>query len=376
MKKILDLSPEELSDKIKETKSFASLIKAIKKNSNIENNINLLISDDFKNASILEKLYSIKFNYNNYPKCKICGKNAALNKSGGWKDYCNNNCGYIDRWNNIDQEYKKELFNKVSQKYNQKTEEEKNRIKEKRKNTLLKNYNIDHNFKLNKVKEKRKNTWLSNYGFDNPNKSSRIKNKIIKTNNKKYGYNSPILNSTIKNKVKNTLLKNYGVDHNSKSDKVKEKKRKTCNEKYGYDHFMQNIEVFERINKKIFQHKNIVLNGNNYKVQGYEKDAINYLITEFNIKESSFIISDSEIYKIFGSIIWKDFNNKKHRYFPDFYITENNTLYEIKSEFTFNESLKEGVLNAKINACKILGINIKVLVFNKNKKIVKTYEGN
>ena len=59
MKTYVDYTAEELLNKIKDTKSFASMIKAIRKYG-IKNRIDELVSFDFMECTLLEKLYSIK----------------------------------------------------------------------------------------------------------------------------------------------------------------------------------------------------------------------------------------------------------------------------------------------------------------------------
>ena len=370
MPKLSDLSIEDLKIKIQKTKSFASMIKSSLNDEKLLDKINKLSNQFFISKPIIERLYSIKFGYNKYPKCIVCSNDAKL-ISGGWSDFCDGNCGYIHRWDNIEESKKEEIFKKLSFIYQQKTDEEKNEIKEKRSTTLISRYGVDHNFKISDVIQNRKNTWLSKYGYDNPNKSETVKKKIIKTNNEKYGSNSPLQNKDIKSKAQETLYKNYKVDHNMKSERVRKTFRDTCNLKYGKDHYMQNEKEFDRISKRCYKWKEIILNQKTYKVQGYEDAAINYLIYDKGISESSFIISQSDISKLTGNIMWVDINGKSHRYYPDFFVTENNTVYEIKSEYTYKKSKNDGSLDAKLKACKDLNLKIKVLVFNKNKKLIK-----
>lgn len=374
-KKISNLTTSELKDKIKNTKSFASLVKAIYESEEILSKVNKLTNPAFKNKGLLEKLYSIKLNLTEYPKCKICSSDAKL-ASKNWSDYCEGVCGYMDRWNNMSDNEKNRIFNKLSKTYYNKTKYEIESIKNKRKTTLNKRYGVDHNFNIPEVIENRKNTWIDKYGYDNPNKSQEVKDRIISTNNERYGHNSPLLNEDIKKKANETLYKNHKVDHNMKAEISKESFKDTCNKKYNCDHYMQNAEIFERITKKNYSYKTIKLNGKTYKVQGYENVAIEYLLKTYSFKEESFIISDNDISNITGAIMWTDFNGISHRYYPDFYLTENHTLYEVKSEYTYKTAKEDGSLDKKIEACEHLGLDIIVLVFNKKKQLIYKYERN
>ncbi len=101
--------------------------------------------------------------------------------------------------------------------------------------------------KDDKIKEKRKNTVMERYGVNVVSKSDDIKNKMIDTNLKIYGYNSPILNEEVKNKSKETLLKNHGVDSPLKSNEILKKVKDTCKLKYGFE----NVKNVPHINDKI-----------------------------------------------------------------------------------------------------------------------------
>lgn len=372
MKTYNEYTHNEILDKIKNTKSFASMIKAIHKYG-IENKINELVSYNFIECTLIEKLYSIKLGLMEYPKCKACGNLAKL-KSLGWSDYCNNTCGYLDRWKNLSEVEKTLLSDKLSSTYHNKSIEEKSDIKEKRKHTLNAVYGVNHNFKIEEVIKNRQKTWEDKYGYDNPNKSTIVKEKLIKTNNIKYGHNSPLQNSEILKKAKETLMTNYNVDHNMKSDIVKHRFINTCLTKYGETHYMKNSEMFDKISKACYKQKKIIVNDILYKVQGYENIAINYLINT-GVLEDQFIINNKDVEHYVGKIYWIDSNNKKHRYYPDFYLKDKNVLFEIKSEYTYNTAKKDGSLDMKINACITLNLPLHILVFNKKLQLIK-YEKN
>jgi hypothetical protein len=368
-RKINQLNINELLDKIKVSKSFASMIKSINASGTVLLMIDELVAESFKEKSLLEKLYSIKNGIIKYPVCIVCGLDAKL-ISMGWSNYCNGTCGYTDRWANIDSSELISISEKISKKYHSKSKIEKDTIKDNRQSTMNTKYGVDHNFKIPAVIENRKQTWLNIYGYENPNLSDTIKQKIIKTNNERYGHNSPLQNDDILKKSKETLYKNYGVDHNMKSDVTKKTFRKTCNERYGEDHYMQNAKEFDRITKLCFKRKTIKLGDVTHFTQGYENFAIEYLIS-LGISVDSFITNTRCIHDITGPIYWFSDINKRHRYYPDFYVSETDTLYEVKSNYTYNKAIADGSLLLKINACKSMNLNIKVLIFDKHKKLIK-----
>ena len=113
--------------------------------------------------------------------------------------------------------------------------------------TNLKNYGVEYNLQVPEIREKGKQTCLERYGADNPQKCPIIKEKTKTTNLEKYGYeyifqipeikenclekikkkynvtNENIINvfqiEEIKQKSKETLIIRYGVEHQSKREK-------------------------------------------------------------------------------------------------------------------------------------------------------------
>jgi len=368
MPKIKDLTIEELRDKIINNKSsFASMIKAIDKDIEILNKINSIVSFDFNNASLLEKLYAIKLNLDEYPKCIRCESKCKF-ESKQWSKYCDKNCGYLDMWLNMNETDLNKRRAKISEQYRSKSHDEKQQIKEHRKQKFIDKYGVDHNFKIQDVIDNRRQKWIEKYGYDRPSKSEIVKNKMIETNIERYGHNSPLLDQNIKKKAEETLYKNYKVTSPLKSKIIKDRWKDSCYKKYGSYHHMQDSETYDRISKKSFKWYTIEINGTIHKVQGYEGIAIEYLINNGH-ENSTFITNSKEISNITGPIYWKD-ENKNKRYYPDFYISETKTLYEIKSEYTYKKSKESGVLDKKIKACIEAGLKIKVLVFNKNHKLI------
>ena len=91
--------------------------------------------------------------------------------------------------------------------------------------TCIKKYGegITNPFQAESVKEKSKQTLLKNYGVNSPIKSSIIQNKIKDTNLKRYGSENPFGSKEIQNKSKQTLLKNHGVESPMQNEEIKNK---------------------------------------------------------------------------------------------------------------------------------------------------------
>jgi hypothetical protein len=185
--------------------------------------------------------------------------------------------------------------------------------------------------------EKRKKTKFEKYGDSNFNNQEKKKNTLIE----KYG------NENYNNNIsrKNTLKEKYG-DENFNNQK---KKEETCLSKYGVRHSNQNLEIMNKIQKSGFNlkfHENMNLNYRG----SYERDFLDFCFLN-NIIVSEF---KNELYYIH--------NNKKHRYYPDFYHEKTNTIIEIKSTYTFEcdyeiNMLKEKCSKEKYNFLFIIDKN-------------------
>jgi hypothetical protein len=170
--------------------------------------------------------------------------------------------------------------------------------------------------------KKRKKTKLEKYGDENFNNQKKKVNTLIK----KYGDGN--YNNT--EARKKTLKEKYG-DENFNNQ---EKKEITCLNKYGVRHTNQNLETMIKIQKNAFKlkyHENM----NFYYRGSYEKDFLDFCFSK-NINISLF---DDELYY--------QYNEKTHRYYPDFYHKETNTIIEIKSEYTFQLDYEINLLKEK-----------------------------
>lgn len=132
-----------------------------------------------------------------------------------------------------------------------------------------------------------------------------------------------------------------------------EKTKQTCLKKYGVEHPMQNTEVFEKNMKSGFRRKPIITpSGETIYTQGYEPQFYKQLLktyTEDEIKHRS-----EDMPKIW--YIGED--DKKHRYYPDFFIPKDNLIIEVKSTWTYK--IKEQEISLKRQACLDAGYNFKL----------------
>lgn len=207
------------------------------------------------------------------------------------------------------------------------SEENKQKIKEKREKTNLIKYGTESILKIPEYREKIKKTWMKKYGVDNPAKDIEIKNKIKETNLKnhngmwntqtkefqkkarnasleKYGTDHPMQNKQVLDKHKNTCLEKYGVDSYSKTQEFIDKVKQTNIDKYGVNNFVQrNIKNYELWNNK---EKFIEFIINKYK-ESDKKISVAYLAEYFNVDNKAIYNKISE-YDI-DEYIDHDFNS-------------------------------------------------------------------
>jgi very-short-patch-repair endonuclease len=83
-----------------------------------------------------------------------------------------------------------------------------NAVKQKKKETNLKNWGVENVFQSEKIKKKSKKTFLKKYGVENFVKTDQYKKQVKITNLKKYGVENPMQNGIIKLKsINNSKLK-------------------------------------------------------------------------------------------------------------------------------------------------------------------------
>ena len=151
------------------------------------------------------------------------------------------------------------------------------------------------------------------------------------------------------------------------SDVVQKKVGETMIERYGVQYNSQRDEHAQyQFNRKEY----IFPSGRKALVQGYEDQAINFLLKE-GILEDNIIIGSAEIRNIIGPI-WYAMDNEQHRYFPDIYIKDIEVLVEVKCPYTLK-------CNKEINIEKfkaaIAGHKFKLILIDTDSSI-QTFDNN
>ena len=179
---------------------------------------------------------------------------------------------------------------------------------------------------------------------------------------KNYGVENPGQAESVKKKIQESYIKNYGM-HPLKTNEVKTKRAATCLEKYG-GHPNQNKEVQAKSEATSYHYKTYMMpSGNLVKYQGYEDKALDELVQLY--EEDDICIGRANIPSIDYHI-----DDKKHVYFPDFYIKSENKIIEVKSEWTIQ--LKRGNIEEKALATIKEGYKYEIWVYSDKKVRVET----
>ena len=221
-----------------------------------------------------------------------------------------------------------------------------------------------------KLNNKKWQIYKHEYGYCS--QSCACKESLIKTS-KSLGVTNPFQLESIKEKSKKTLISKYGVDNISKLDSIKEQKIKTTMKNYNRPHNVGDnsvlmmkkynvkspahlTDVFEKIqyNRFKIRHQLITPSGKIVNMQGFEAPVYNILISE-GYKEEDIRYRKSEMPKIFYI-----HNGKKKRYYPDFFISKENLIIEVKSKYTYEIELEKN--NLKEQASKNMGYNYRIVI--------------
>ena len=229
--------------------------------------------------------------------------------------------------------------------------------KDKSKQTCIEKYGVECPMKSQEVRDKSKQTCLNNYGVENPLKSQEVKDKSKQTCIEKYGVEFAFQFQEFKDKKKQTCLNKYGVEYAQQSQEVKDKFKQTCVERYGVEHISQNAEISEKQSKNAYKLKQFNFPcGNTIQVQGYEPILLKSLV------EEGYIYEDIITKRTDVPVIWYRKNNKKHRYYCDVYIPKINTIYEVKSTWTYEKDIED--IPLKKQSCIDAGYLFELYVYD------------
>jgi len=290
--------------------------------------------------------------YKSCAYCKICTLNIKNEKS---KQTCIDKYGveHSSKSQEIKNKYKQTCLNKYGVENASQSQEVKVKIKQ----TCLDKYGVENAFQSQEVKDKSKQTCLDKYGVEYSMQSQEVKDKSKQSCLDKYGFKYASQSQDFKDKSKQTCIDKYGVEYAFQSQEVKDKSKKTCIDKYGVEYSTQNAEISEKQSKNSYKKKSFKFScGNIIEVQGYEPFLLNYLI-KLGYTYNDIIIKRTDVPEI-----WYKKNDGIHRYFCDIYIPKINTIYEVKSTWTYKKDIED--IHLKKQACINAGYLFELYVYD------------
>ena len=165
-------------------------------------------------------------------------------------------------------------------------------------------------------------------------------------------------NKKIQKKKEATSMKRFGASHFMQSDVGHKIWTDAMIEKHGSPYALQNPSIADKQMRSCYSTKKYVYpSGNVISYQGYENQLLDELITQFTEHE---ILTN----KVDMPEFWyTTTDNKKHRYYPDAFTPSTNTIYEVKSKYTLEQSKKKGVFGLKQQSVINAGYNFILRVY-------------
>jgi|GEM_PF-1125140 len=281
-----------------------------------------------ENFTLQQKIWHFINNDTQLHKCPNCGKELDFVKlSVGYRQFCSQSCRakFTQKryWSNLTELEKENLLNKRNKKLQE---------------TLKQKY--------------------PNSNYINVSQTPEFRAKYEATCLKKYGNKFHMFSNAIREKIKKSNLEKYGVTCTLHYPETYEKTKKTNLKKYGFESHLQNIDIQKKIQDKSHKTKKYIYDNTTFITQGYGNLFLDFL-KSINYKES-FIKSE---YNCPTFIYTTD---KLHIYRPDFYLTDKNTIIEIKSEYTFFADFEKNIQKAK--AVLSQGFTFIFVIYSKNSK--------
>ena len=229
-------------------------------------------------------------------------------------------------------------------------------VKYKSKQTNIKNYGVEYASQSQEVRDKSKQTSIERYGVEHASQSQNAKDKSKQTCIERYGVENPSQSQEVKDKKIETCFNNFGVEYSLQSQEVRDKSKQTCILKYGVEYPMQNQHFAEKVSKNSYKRKDFHFPCGTIQVQGYEPILLKNLVEEGYTYED-IIVNRTEVPEI-----WYEKDNNKHRYYCDVYIPKINTIYEVKSTWTYEKDVED--IPLKKQACIDAGYLFELYVYD------------
>lgn len=233
-------------------------------------------------------------------------------------------------------------------------------IRDKQQQTTLERYGVRHAAQNLDIKAKTKRYFLEKYGQENPFSNPQVQEKIRKYNIRTYGVPYSAQSKEFQAKMKQAVRDKYGVTSVFKDPHVQEKIKLVMLEKYGVERPLQNIDLFRKFQKSAKNYKELTIQGQALRLQGYEPQALLWLLSEKNLSMADVQVSMSDKKDL--KISYTSQEGSPAVYYPDFLIRQT-TIVEVKSTFTllYSEDVYNKVV-LKAQACRRQGYTFMLLL--------------
>ena len=171
------------------------------------------LDNRFKDSSSrLESLQRIRFDIEEKPKCPTCGKPVVWvgKKTKMFTTYCCNEC----------RAHNEETIKKMKSTLVEHWGTENCYDSEKYKQLHKEKYGVEYQWQREDIKEKRKEGLIKHYGTYKISKIDEIKNKVIETSQKRFGYNNVMQNEEYKKKHYESCKKSQRFGTSKAEDKI------------------------------------------------------------------------------------------------------------------------------------------------------------
>lgn len=156
---------------------------------------------------------------------------------------------------------------------------------------MIRTYGVKNCSSIDWVKEKKKETKLKNFGDENYNNREKAK----ETNNKKYGGNAPFCSKSVIEKFEDDNMEKYGYKWPMEREDVREKRKKTFMEKYGADIPLKNPAVKLKAEKTLIEKHNCEHNSQIESVKNSKRQKEQI---KLNRSELDLLLTYSILYEI------------------------------------------------------------------------------
>jgi hypothetical protein len=279
-------------------------------------------------ATPLQAIFHLVEGIRSVPLCSGCNDEPCVFTNKGYTQFCSHKCARTHP------DVVAKVESTMESRYGVRNASHSRKLLNKKRRLHLEKYGVEYPWQREEVRKKSETTMLSQFGVSNASFSDELKAVAVKTWMKKYGVDHPMKSQTVKEKCKKTNRRRRGVDWPTQDPEVQKKVSKTNLERIGVTRPAKDPLLLAKIfsNRKNTR-KYISCGGKTFHgLQGYEPQAIKYLIEELGYSEESIVAHPKTTF------VWRSSSGKEHHYHPDIKIKGKKHFIEVKSRWTIKGS--------------------------------------